>query len=514
MGLDYEIKYRKGEDNKAVDALSRVTGQQLMTMIVSQLDTELLTRIHQSWEQDQGLQTLIQQLKDGTPSKYCWENEELRRKGRLVIGSDENLRNKIIALMHDSPLGGHSGVHATVKRLKILFFWKHMRRDVRNFIRKCGICQRCKPILQNPAGLLQPLPIPHAVWVDISMDFIEGLPKSQGKDVILVVVDRLSKYAHFLLLSHPFTAVTVAQLFLDHVFKLHGMPRSIVSDRDKIFLSNFWQELFRLQQTDLLMSTAYHPQTDGQTEVVNRCLESYLRCMTGEKPKEWARWISLAEWWYNTNYHSAAHTTPFEIVYGQSPALHIPYVLKDSKVEVIDRSLSAREDCINMLKFHLKRSQDRMKKMADKRRTEKELAVGDMAYVKLQPYRQQSVLRRTCAKLSPRYFGPFVVERKVGQVSYKLKLPSQARIHPVFHISLLRKHEGPAPIVSSLPEMDDMQQICTEPIAILDRKLMKKGMRGIVYVLVQWSNSTVEDATWESYDEIQKRFPQFNVDAA
>ncbi|KAK9683131.1 hypothetical protein RND81_10G118900 [Saponaria officinalis] len=416
--------------------------------------------------------------------------------------------------MHSSPLGGHSGVQATLKRLKGIFFWKHMHRDVRNYIRQCGVCQKCKPILQHPAGLLQPLPIPQAIWVDISMDFVEGLPKSQGKDTILVVVDRLSKYAHFLLLCHPFTAVTVAQLFLDQIFRLHGMPRSIVSDRDKVFLSNFWRELFRLQQTDLLMSTAYHPQTDGQTEVVNRCLEAYLRCMTGENPKEWARWIPLAEWWYNTNYHSAAHTSPYEIVYGQSPALHIPYVLKDSKVEAIDRSLHAREECIAMLKFHLRRAQDRMKKMADRGRVEKELAVGDMAYVKLQPYRQQFVLRRTCAKLSPKYFGPFLVEERVGQVSYRLKLPTQAKIHPVFHISLLRKHEGPTPIMSSLPEMDERQQICAEPVAVLDRRLMKKGMQGVVYVLIQWSNSTVEDATWEPYDEIKKRFPGFNLDTA
>ena len=135
------------------------------------------------------------------------------------------------------------------------------------------------------------------------MDFIERLPKSSGKQIIFVVVDRLSKYAHFMPLSHPYTALDVAQHFLDNVYKLHGLPNSIVSDRDKVFTSTFWQSLFSLLNVNLLMSTAYHPQTDGQTEVVNKCLKQYLRYMTGDRPKEWVKWLPLAEWWYNTSYH-------------------------------------------------------------------------------------------------------------------------------------------------------------------------------------------------------------------
>jgi len=148
------------------------------------------------------------------------------------------------------------------------------------------------------------------------MDFIGGLPKSQGKDTILVIVDRLSKYAHFVSLSHPYTAMTVAQAYLDHAYKLHGAPESIVSDRDQIFMSTFWTELVKLLGTKLKPSIAYHPQTDGQTKVVNRSLETYLRCICGEQPKNWSKWLPLAKWWYNTSYHNAIHTTPYEIVYG------------------------------------------------------------------------------------------------------------------------------------------------------------------------------------------------------
>ena len=155
-------------------------------------------------------------------------------------------------------------------------------------MRECPTCQRYKADLSAPGSLLQPLPISGAIWIDVSLDFIEGLPKSRGKDTILVVVDRFSKYAHFLPLSHPYTAVTIAQLYFDRVFKLHGIPKTLVSDRDKVFVSHFWQELFTLHHTSLHLSTAYHPQSDGQTEVVNRCLEGHLRCMTGEKPHEWS----------------------------------------------------------------------------------------------------------------------------------------------------------------------------------------------------------------------------------
>lgn len=179
-----------------------------------------------------------------------------------------------------------------------------MKQDVHAYVRCCDVCQRCKSENVAYPGLLQPLPIPNKVWQNISMDFIEGHPRVAGHEVIFVVVDRLSKATHFMALKHPYIVVEVAQAFMNGVFKLHGMSKIIVSNKDLVFTSKFGKELFKLQKVTLITSSTYHPQTDGRTQVVNRCHEYYLRCMTFEKPREWPQWLALAEWWYNTTFHS------------------------------------------------------------------------------------------------------------------------------------------------------------------------------------------------------------------
>ncbi|GKE14134.1 retrotransposable element Tf2, partial [Tanacetum coccineum] len=175
------------------------------------------------------------------------------------------------------PMGGHSGVRVTTHSICALLYLKKIRKHVKQFIRECHVCQTNKHDLMAYPRLLQPLPIPDKVWSSISMDFIEGLPMSKGKSNVMVVVDRLSKYSHFILLSHPFTSIQVAQAFLDNIYKLHGLPKDIVSDLDKVFLSKLWHELFKLLDVSLHMSTAYDLQTDGQTEVVYAKLQPYMQ---------------------------------------------------------------------------------------------------------------------------------------------------------------------------------------------------------------------------------------------
>ena len=243
-------------------------------------------------------------------------------------------------------------------------------------------------------------------------------------------------------MSHPYTAKDVAQLFMDNIYKLHGLPATIVSDRDAIFTSMFWKELLRLLGIEQCLSTTYHPQSDGQTEIVNKSLENYLRCMCGDCPKQWFKWLSLAEWWYNSSYHSAIKTTPFYAVYGQLPPDHNFMNVGTSQVAAVENWVSERASILRMLKENLQQAQNRMKHYANKLRTEREFAVGDWVYLRLQPYRQSSLALQRSMKLSPRFYGPFQVLSRVGKVAYELKLPNSANIHPVFHVSLLKKKLG------------------------------------------------------------------------
>ncbi|GKA14729.1 retrotransposable element Tf2 [Tanacetum coccineum] len=252
-------------------------------------------------------------------------------------------------------------------------------------------------------------------------------------------------------------------------------------------------------------------ETDRQIEVINRCLEGYLRCMTGEHPKDWFKWVSLAELWYNSNYHSAINTTPFEALYGQSPPVHVPYVGGLSKVDAVDRTLMAREQAIEVWKFHLARAQNRMKQQADKNRTERSFAVGDMVLLKLQPHRPVSIRQGKQNKFSPKYFGPFEILTKVGALAYKLKLPAASQIHDVFHVSQLKKLHGThlANTSNVLPQVDKDGLSEVTPIKILDRKIVKKKNVVAVYGLIQWSNGDPQDAIWLLAD-VYKKFPLFD----
>lgn len=301
-----------------------------------------------------------------------------------------------------------------------------MQQSVKKYVATCIQCQQTKNITTKSQSLLQPLSIPTTPWTEISMDFIVGLPSSNGFPTIFVVVDRLTKTTHFMPLKTRFTAKIVANVFLDYIVKLHGFPQGIVSNRDPIFLSSFLCQLMRSGGIDLHYSMTYHPQCDGQTEVVNCCLEQYLRVFASDHPHQWHTYLPWVELNYNTTYHTAIGMTPHQALYGSNPRLLPSYTPRKTSVDNVDSMLINRQEIQNELEANLTRAQTRMKKYADCNQLDKNFEVDQWVWVKFHAYRQQFSARRLNFKLSKRYFGAFRILECIGKVAYRLNLPSNS----------------------------------------------------------------------------------------
>nr|ADB85398.1 putative retrotransposon protein [Phyllostachys edulis] len=509
LEFDYTIEYKKGKENKVADALSR-RGNSVMAISIAV--PSWIEAVTNSYQNDANCKELMEQLTlaPNADSGYTLNAGVLRYKGRIYVGKDPELRLNIIHSLHMSAVGGHSGRVATYQRVKHLFYWPGMKKEIHTMVRECAVCQRSKAEHCHYPGLLEPLPIPDMAWTHISMDFIEGLPSSKGKEVIFVVVDRFTKYAHSVPLSHPYSVQLVAQAFIDNIFKLHGFPIAIVSDRDRIFTSKLWQELFKSMKVQLRFSTAYHPQTDGQTERVNQCVESYLRCMAMQEPKKWVSWLPLAEWWYNTTFHTALKLSPFQALYGFPPPLINEVAIPGPEDNEARDFLEEKQVMLRRLKENLAQAQTRMKKYADLNRSERQLTVGDMVYLKMQPYRTTAFGLKQALKLTSIFYGPFRVMQRVGKVAYRLQLPEGVGIHPVFHISQLKQHCGANSIPSpELPMVGKDGKIKTEPSLVKETRAMPRNHTLVTQWLVQWANLPPEDASWEDASFIKSTFPEF-----
>lgn len=508
LGLQYRVVYKKGVDNRVAHALSRKSSHDSFCAAISSCTPKWLTEVVDGYQSDQSALSMLAKLSIDPHSLtgYTLRDGLIRFKNRIWIGDNLTLQVKLLHACHSSPIGGHSGFPVTYKRMKQLFAWHGMKKEVQKFVSSCTICQQSKPDRSRLPGLLQPLPVPSASWQIISMDFVEGLPQSGNSNCVLVVVDSLTKYGHFIPLRHPFTAAIVAKAFLNSVYKLHGLPSVIISDRDRVFTSSLWQEVFKVVGVELHLSSSYHPQSDGQTERLNQTTETFLRCFVNACPSKWLSWLPLAEFWYNCCPHSAIGVSPFVALYGHEPRQFGISVADAVTVPELLVWLQEKNVMTELIKQHLHRSKLRMKKQADQGRSERQFAVGDQVYLKLQPYVQSSLAPRANKKLAFKYFGPYKILNKIGQVAYQLELPPTSSVHPVFHVSQLRKAVGPDTVVSPLVPHDI--ELPRVPSKVLQRRLVNLGDRSISQVLVQWSEWPPELATWEDVEDLRRRFPQ------
>jgi transposase InsO family protein len=378
LGFDFSVEYKAGRHNVVADAVSRRDTDDASAMALSSPRFDVLDRLRAAHDTDPALRALRTEITAGQRgAPWSLVDGLVAFSSRLYVPPSSSLLQELLAAIHDN---GHEGVQRTLHRLRRDFHSPNLRAAVQDYVRACLTCQRHKSEHLHPAGLLLPLPVPTTVWADIGMDFIEALPRVNGKSVILTVVDRFSKYCHFIPLAHPYSAESVAQVFFAEIVRLHGVPQSIVSDRDPVFTSIFWRELLRLTGTKLAMSSAFHPQSDGQTEAANKVIVMYLRCLTGDRPREWLRWLPWAKFVYNTAYQTALKDTPFKIVYGRDPPSIRSYGPGDTRVAALAKNMEARDELLADVRVRLEQAQAIYKAAYDKNHREVSFQVGDWCY--------------------------------------------------------------------------------------------------------------------------------------
>ncbi|KAL0551529.1 hypothetical protein IC582_010619 [Cucumis melo] len=430
---------------------------------------------------------------------------------RLCVPSDCAVKTELLSEAHSSPFSMHPGSTKMYQDLKRVYWWRNMKREVAEFVSKCLVCQQVKAPRQKPAGLLQPLSIPEWKWENVSMDFITGLPRTlRGFTVIWVVVDRLTKSAHFVPGKSTYTASKWAQLYLSEIVRLHGVPVSIVSDRDARFTSKFWKGLQTAMGTRLDFSTAFHPQTDGQTERLNQVLEDMLRACALEFPGSWDSHLHLMEFAYNNSYQATIGMAPFEALYGRCCRSPVCWGEVGEQRLMGPELVQSTNEAIQKIRSRMHTAQSRQKSYADVRRKDLEFEIGDKVFLKVAP--MKGVLRfERRGKLSPRFVGPFEILERIGPVAYRLALPpSLSAVHDVFHVSMLRKYvSDPSHVVDYEPlEIDENLSYVEQPVEVLAREVKTLRNKQIPLVKVLWRNHRVEEATWEREDDMRSRYPE------
>lgn len=399
----FVFKHRAGVHNKVTNALTHLRCL-LNTLLTTNTSFDIL-RDH--YEGDEDFASIWLACSHGPGLRKFFIQDGFLFRGNLLCIPKTSLREFLVRELHASGLAAHTGCDKTIDLLESRFYWPHMRRDIDRFVQRCAICQRAQVHTQN-MGVYTPLPIFENIWEDLSMDFVLAPRKTPWHvDSVLVVIDRFSKMAHFIPCRKTNDAKHVASLFFRDIVRLHGVPRSITSDRDVKFLSHFWRELWRCLDTSLNFSSAYHPQTDGKTEVVNRTLGNMIRCLVSDHPKQWDTVLAQAEFAYKTMVNRSTGQAPFSVVYSKPPnftidLIHLPHFKSKTAAEIADQIVRTHRDVTQQLE----QFNAQYKLNADKHCRSKVFFEGDMVIVHLS---KNCLLVGVHPKLGARKLGPFRV---------------------------------------------------------------------------------------------------------
>ena len=520
--LPFTITYRPGSANSRADALTRRTQDQnspegdldkTVPLIdpakiqIHAIEASVMPRLVEYTQRDSFASSIFEAL-DRHQTRHplidlaaCTRSPEglLLVRNLAYIPDNSEIRLQILQSRHQHPAAGHPGQAAMFELITRDYWWPKMRKDIAQFIRNCETCQRIKPVRHAPYGFLKPIQVPQKRWDSLSMDFITGLPVSDSQDCLFVVVDRLSKMAHFIACKSTLDALGFARLFFDHVFKYHGLPSNIISDRGSLFTSRFSQSLASLVNVSQNLSTAFHPQTDGQTERVNAIVEQYIRAYCNYQQDNWSELLTFAEFSYNNTVSATTRVTPFFANYGFHPRYTVNLDGPAPEDSVLQDYSAQLEKLAEFLKAEMLWAQDMMQEQADKSR---------LAPPVLQPGTSVWLIRRFISttrpsnKLDYKRLGPFTIKAKVSSHAYELDLPESMKVHPVFHVSLLEPAASdPFPGQVNAPPLpviiDGEEEYAIEEI--LD--VRPRGRTNIRWqYLVKWTGYPTP--TWNSYESV------------
>ena len=513
--FDIHVDYVAGKANVVADALSRRPDYMDLAGIVTACQSsDWLEEIVTAYETDPEARGIIQAIHKKDARDYCFVNQYIVRQSKgytqLYIPDFGSLRQDLLHEHHDSILAGHFGVDKTVKLMLRHYYWPSLMRDVKHYVKTCPSCALGKSNTLKSAGLLQPLPIPTSRFEVITMDFVTALPETpSGHDAIMVMVDKLTKRMFLAPTTSSVTAVEAAELFYNHVIRHQGVPKAIISDRGTQFTSAFFRSVCSQLSIKQKLSTAYHPQTDGQSEKAVRTVTDALRCLVLEYP-DWTKILPAVEFAYNNSVNPSTDFSPFYLCYGENPpmpaTLNLKHLIKTNPNQAAVDFAEITQGAIEHAKKRLLEAQERQKHYADQHRRDLSFAKGDQVYLST-----EKLPLVGARKLLPKWFGPCLVEEKIGETAYRLQLPSKWKQHRVFHVSRLKPyevskrfpgpgHQRPPPDLEYGADVYDVENI-------LDRRVTMGRWPKVEY-LIKWAGYPDHEATWESRQQLADAGPE------